>query len=238
MNRIFLCIIAISLLVSCNQHPVALVQSDYTEVSEMTDHSPVYFLLDITEQDTILEVNRKNAIGTTNWIFHVDKNTPLKLAIPKIHELQQKKANGMYTNDKAENFYSYMDSTSKALAFKNFQKVVYSYNSFHSKQYVKENSDYHQHYYNIAVDVRKGNRIYVDGFEVPAKDLRAHLTEYIDFSAPNQRVLLYLNADQDLTFDAYLTTYLSLQKITNNLVELSNTHFIYDRKKLEDCGCF
>ncbi|MFN3943087.1 MAG: hypothetical protein ACK4K1_10700 [Flavobacterium sp.] len=237
MNKFFQLLIVLFLFISCNQHPVALVQSDYTEVAEMKDHSPIYFLLEITDKDTILEVNRKNSIGTTNWIFHVDKNTPLKLAIPKIHELQLKKANGMHTNDKAENFYSYMDSTSKTLAFKNFQKVVYSFNAFHSKPYIKENLEYHQHYYNISVDVRKGNRIYVDGFEVAAKDLNSHLTEFIDFAAPNQRVLLYLNVDQDLTFDAYLTTFLSLQKVAKGLVELSNTHFIYDRTKLEDCGC-
>jgi hypothetical protein len=49
--------------------------------------------------------------------------------------------------------------------------------------------------------------------------------------------LLYLNVDQDLTFDAYLATYLSLQKVAQGVIELSNTHFIYDRTKLEDCGC-
>jgi hypothetical protein len=50
-------------------------------------------------------------------------------------------------------------------------------------------------------------------------------------------VLLYLNFDERLTFDQYLSKVIELKILENELVSISPTHFIYDKKKLPDCDC-
>jgi hypothetical protein len=52
--------------------------------------SPIYIFLE-QRKDTLAEVNRKNSIISTNWILNVDKRLPLRLVIPEIMKLQQKK---------------------------------------------------------------------------------------------------------------------------------------------------
>ena len=65
-------------------------------------------------KDTLLEVNKKNEIISTNWIFNIDKRLPLQLVIPEVMKLQEKKrAEVAHKNEKAENYYSYADSIGK-----------------------------------------------------------------------------------------------------------------------------
>ncbi len=44
------------------------------------------------EKDTLVEVNKKNSISSTNWVFNIDKRLPLKLVIPEVMKLQEKKS--------------------------------------------------------------------------------------------------------------------------------------------------
>lgn len=236
MMRKFLIISSFVFLMSCDRHPIELVKSDYSETEEVKDHSPVYFLLNITDTDTILDVNRKNTIGTTNWIFHVDKRTPLKLAIPKIHELQEKKKNSMHTNDSARNYFSYTDSIQKSLAFVDFNDVVLSYNKYHASEYIRSNADYHKDFHLINVDFYKTNSVKVNGFSFNFNEVKEHLQELIEFDANNRRSLIYLNINQNLLFSDYLQLYLVLKSLKTELIMFSDTHFVYDASKL-DCDC-
>ena len=69
------------------------------------------------------------------------------------------------------------------------------------------------------------------------KELLAFLKEYTSFSSEDKRVLLYLNFDERLTFDQYLSKVIELKILENELVSISPTHFIYDKKKLPNCNC-
>lgn len=114
-------------LISCGKkEDVLLPKSNVTIVKEVSDLSPVYFFLRIKGKDTLVEVNKKNIIGTTNWIFNIDKRLPLRLVIPEIIKLQTKRKNGMHDNPLAQNYYSYADSIGKNLAFLPFTKVKYN----------------------------------------------------------------------------------------------------------------
>ncbi len=221
---------------SCQNKQVQLVKSDYAETSEVTDHSPVYFLLSFKEKDTILEVNRKNTIGTTNWIFHIDKRSPLKLAIAQIHELQNRKKNGMHSNPEAQNYYSYTDSIQKTLAFKNFTDITYSYNQYHANEYVKDNFDYHLNFQTVIIDFYQKNRVRVDGHVLNFDEVAAYLKEYLDFTISKKQVLLYLNINEDLLFDDYLQLFLQLAQFQDKQTQLSSTHFVYDKTKV-NCDC-
>ncbi len=112
-------------LYSCNDKEVLLPQVDKTIVADVEDHSPVYFFFKTEGKDTIAEVNRKNTISSTNWIFNIDKRLPLRLVVPEVIKLQAKKEGSMHKSETSENYFSYSDSVHKKLAFMLFTPVKY-----------------------------------------------------------------------------------------------------------------
>ena len=121
-------LIVVFFLFSCgNKEDILLPKSDTTVVSDVQDHSPIYLFFRTKDKDTLVEVNRKNSIITTNWIFNIDKRLPLKIVIPEVIKLQEKKRQEKaHKNEKAENYYAYADSIKKNMAFIPFTKVYYS----------------------------------------------------------------------------------------------------------------
>jgi len=123
----YLSLVILFLLLSCgNKEDILLPKSNVTMVSNVLDHSPIYIFFRTNGNDTLAEVNRKNSIITTNWIFNIDKRLPLRLVIPEVIKLQEKKrTEKSHVNEKAENYYSYADSIGKNMAFIPFTKVFY-----------------------------------------------------------------------------------------------------------------
>ena len=86
----------------------------------------IYIFFKKEGKDTIADLNRKSAIISTNWILNIDKRLPLKVVIPQVIKMQEKKRNEkMHQNEESENYYSYADSIGKNLAFLPFTKVFY-----------------------------------------------------------------------------------------------------------------
>ena len=235
--RVFLISLVSLLFFSC-QKEVQLVKAGRTIDSVVVNHSPVYMFMETKGTDTIIDVNRKNTIGTTNWIFNIDKQLPLKLVIPEIIKLQQKREGAtLHKNDAAINYFSYTDSLQKSLAFMPFKEISYAYNSYFSSFYVKENVDYHQHFQTFYVNFKKDSTVSVDGNEVEANELYDFLKEYTAFSGQGKRILIYLNFDEDLSFDNYLSKVIWLKELEHETCTIAPTHFIYNLKKLPDCNC-
>ncbi len=113
--------------VSCgNKEDILLPKSDRTIVKDIVDLSPIYIFFRTNGKDTLAEVNRKNSISTTNWVLNIDKRLPLKLVIPEVIKLQEKKrGDSAHKNELAQNFYSYADTIGKNLAFIPFTNVFY-----------------------------------------------------------------------------------------------------------------
>ena len=119
-------LIFLFILFSCgNKEDILLPKSNVTIISDVVDHSPIYFFFRTKGKDTLAEVNRKNSIISTNWILNIDKRLPLRLVIPEVMKLQDKKRNSAHKSEDAENYYSYADSIGKNMAFLPFTKVVY-----------------------------------------------------------------------------------------------------------------
>ena len=113
-------------LFSCgNQETILLPKSNVTLIKEVQDYSPIYLFFKTKGKDTLVEVNRKNSISSTNWIFHIDKRLPLCLVVPEIIKLQAKKERSAHKSETSENYFSYSDSIHKNLAFMPFTKVKY-----------------------------------------------------------------------------------------------------------------
>ncbi len=112
-------------LFSCQNKEVLLPQSNETIVTDVKDHSPIYFFFKTEEKDTLVDVNRKNAISSTNWLFNIDKRLPLRKVILEVKKLQSKKESSLHKSETAENYFTYTDTVKKTMAFLSFTKVIY-----------------------------------------------------------------------------------------------------------------
>lgn len=223
-------------LIGCQNQSVQLPIADSTIVSGMVNHSAIYLFYEEKEGKPVAVLNDKNRIGTTNWVFHIDSRLPLKEVITHVTTLQSKKASGMHKNETDQNYFTYMNNRDKTLAFIPFSNINYAFDSYFSTLYVKENSDYHQHFEVITLRFSE-KEVMINGNLVQDDDMQLYLEDYILTTAPNRRVLLYLNFNQETTFGRYLNRLVFLEKIKSDWVNIAPTHFIYDAKKLEDCGC-
>lgn len=156
-------LIFLFILFSCgNKEDILLPKSDVTIVSDVDDHSPIYIFFRTKGKDTLAEVNRKNAIISTNWILNIDKRLPLRLVIPAVMKLQEKKRNEVaHKNELAENYYSYADSIGKNMAFLPFTKVVYKME---------------KPKFRFVVFFSRKNEIFVDGILGNREELKQLLT--------------------------------------------------------------
>lgn len=115
MKRIF-GLVFLLFLFSCQNKEVLLPQANETVVANAKRHSPIYFFFNIEKMDTLIEVNKSNAISSTNLSFNIDKRLPLRRVILEIKKHQAKRA---------EDYFAYNDTVKKTMAFFPFTKVKY-----------------------------------------------------------------------------------------------------------------
>ncbi|RZJ53245.1 MAG: hypothetical protein EOO44_09105 [Flavobacterium sp.] len=199
-------LLVISLLVSCGKkEDVLLPKSNVTIVKNVEDLSPVYIFFKTDGKDTIAEVNRKSSIISTNWIFNIDKRLPLKLVIPEVMKLQEKKrADSAHKNEKAENYYSYADSVAKNLAFVPFTKVYYKMD--------RPDKD------NFVVYFKKGRKqVFMGNKEIKTTQILQHFYS-IKFEKVPDLVFVF---DKNMSYEEYIRYKILLHKyVTSNLDRL------------------
>ena len=222
---------------SCKKEDIQLPKSSKTILSDIQDHSPVYMFFRVKDKDTAVEVNRQNTISTTNWVYNIDKRLPLKFAIPEVMKLQEKKKNSSHTKEGAVDVYSYADSIGKNLAFLPFTNVTYKYDKEFSKFYIIDNSKVYLSFQNFSVNFNKENKITVDGNDVDRKEFVEFIQDYVPFVSQGKMALLHLNFEVHLTYDQYIQNKIMLNELETDSIKFSPIEFIYDTKKLPECGC-
>ncbi|HEY6142788.1 MAG TPA: hypothetical protein VIV55_05065 [Flavobacterium sp.] len=194
-------LIVFLLLFSCgNKEDILLPKSNVTMVSNIVDHSPIYIFFRTNGKDTLAEVNRKNSIITTNWIFNIDKRLPLRLVIPEVMKLQEKKRKEVaHKNEAAQNYYSYADSIGKNMAFLPFTKVYYKIE---------------KPKLGMIVFFDKNNKISVNNVVVKREELQNYLGN-IPSDKPNKFLFCFA---KDLSYGNYIQDKIFIQslKIDNN----------------------
>jgi hypothetical protein len=196
-------LIVLFALFSCgNKEDVLLPKANTTIVKNVDDLSPIYIFFRTKGKDTLAEVNRKNSIISTNWILNVDKRLPLRIVIPEIMKLQQKKREEKaHKNEKAENYYSYADTIGKNLAFIAFTNVYYKLE--------KPKSEF-------VIFFTKNNEILVNTIAVKQGELQAYLNKL-----PNNKAVQYVFCfDKNTTFGSYIQN-----KIFINSLKLPSLEF-------------
>ncbi len=201
-------LIILFILFSCgNKEDILLPKSNVTAVSDIVDHSPIYIFFRTKEKDTLVEVNKKNEIISTNWIFNIDKRLPLQLVISEVMKLQDKKRKEVaHKNDDAKNYYSYADSIHKNLAFLPFTEVVYKLEKPKS---------------GLVIFFDKHNEITVNNVPVKRADLRKYLSS---ISNENSNVLQFCFA-KNMTYGSYLQNEIFIQSSVIN--KITKEEFVY-----------
>jgi hypothetical protein len=188
-------LILLFVLFSCgNKESVLLPKSNVTIVSNVVDHSPIYIFFRTKGKDTLAEVNKKNEIISTNWIFNIDKRLPLRLVIPEVMKLQEKKRNEVaHKNELAENYYSYADSIGKNLAFLPFTKVYYKME---------------KPTFSFIVFFSKKNEIFVDGTPGTREELKHFLNSFKD-----KTKIIRFGFDENMSYGTYIQNEIFIQSL-------------------------
>lgn len=230
--RIKHCIVLLHILIlfSCGKDKsVLLPEIENANITEVLDVSPAYLFYDETQPDGV-ELNRKNLIGTTNWLFNVDKRLTLKQSIPKIKFLQDKKRNAqMHKNENAKNYYTCNDISIQNLGFIEFTNVKYQTISL--RDYLKDK--YRSEKISMALNV-----ISSDSFSLESSDkeysetkLFSKLTVVMDsikkhFNTETESKL-YVLFNSNLSFQDYITIKSKLQELENDGISTDQNEFIY-----------
>jgi sucrose-6-phosphate hydrolase SacC (GH32 family) len=183
MKKIIVALFLISLF-SCGKKEIQLPQLNETKVVDVKDHSPIYMFFETNGKDTLIDVNRSNSISSTNWLFNIDKRLPLKLVIPEIQKLQVKKEKSSHKKEGSENYFTYMDSKKKKLAFLSFTNVTYTLKNYNN---------------GISVFFTKRNKIFVNNILVDKKDLESYLN-----NLNNTYQEIAFGFDKNLSFQDYI----------------------------------
>ena len=235
MKKITILLLSV-FLIGCAKKELKIPVLAEKGLQELHNHSQVWMFFEIKNNDTIAKVNRKNTISTTHWIYNIDKNLPLKSIIPSIIKLKHKHANGIHSKEGMHNYYSYSDTISKKLSFLEFDNVIYKTDSLTSKQYIKDYSNNYLNYNNINITINPTS-IFMNDSSIDLDNFKQTLLEFINFSAEGKQTMLHLNYSYHCTYQQYLIYTTMFNKLKNEAILINNIEFIFDPKKIPDCGC-
>ena len=224
MKPFFSILLFILLLTSCNKKTVLLPEMDNKDITKILDVSPAYIFYDETKKDSV-EFNRKNLIGTTNWLVNIDKRLTLKQIMPHLVYLQEKRSkDGMHKNKNAKNYFTCSNPGIQNLAFIEFTDVV-----FHTS-----NTDYY--YDRIDKTSKLRNGIYID---IKTKTLASvneknvnidNLLNYLNTAElylNSTETHIHLSINKDLTFQDYITYKNLFLRLDLPNVTFTNDEIIY-----------
>lgn len=220
-------------LIACSGPSVKLPDSDISVLDKVEDYSVIYFF---KSQDTeTIEVNDKNRIGTTNWVFHVDENLTMKEVVPELIRFQEKRKNATHNKENAEHYFSYRDLSKNILAFVPFTELNFTFNSYFSSLYVREHTDFHLDYHLIRVNILNENDVSVDGYAFQTDEALSYIDEIVEMKTDEKPSLVYLNVHQEVRFGRYFQVWMKL--FSRKSMTLSPIHFVYDPQLIEGCEC-
>ncbi len=218
------------ILVSCgNEKTVLLPEIKNAKITEILDVSPAYIFYNEVQPDSV-ELNRKNLIGTTNWLFNVDKRLTLEQAIPKIVFLQDKKRSAqMHKNENAKNYYTCNDTSIQNLGFIEFTNVLYKHKTL--SDYFKFNKRSEK--MSLALNVISANNysletLYKDESNTEVySNIEDALQKIKDDFKTEQNFKLYLLFSSKLSFQEYITNKSKIQNLEDEGIPIEDNEFIY-----------
>ncbi|NOR27014.1 MAG: hypothetical protein GQ540_00630 [Lutibacter sp.] len=229
-------LLASFLLLSCTKTTLKIPTLAEKGIQEVHNHSEIWMFFEVKDNDTIANINRKNTISTTHWIFNIDKKLPLKTIIPSVITLQDKHANSMHSKKGMHNYFSYSDTISGKLSMLEFDKVIYKTDSTLSKYHIKEFSENYKNHFNINLTFNPNNT-WINDAKMEQGEFKNTLLEFIDFSSEGKQTMLHLNFNEKLSYQEYLFYKTMIHSLKNNDIICNDLEFIFNQTKVPDCGC-
>ncbi|WP_115462596.1 hypothetical protein [Winogradskyella aurantiaca] len=212
----------ILLVLSCgNERIVQLPEVEQSEIAEVLDVSPAYIFYDPTASDST-KFNRKNLIGTTNWLVNVDKRLSLKQVVPHLKYLQAKREKkGMHTNVAAKNYFTCNDIAQSTLGFLDFTDI-----KFHdSNELLSTDNGICIMRINSLNDVSL-SMIPDLNMEFSKENLRSILVG-LGEEEPDAAITLVLHFNKGLSFQDYITVKSELRKIKPKKINIDSRELFY-----------
>jgi len=228
MKRWFVLVIGLVVLSCNNERVIQLPEIENAAITEVIDVSPAYIFYDETQPDSTL-FNRKNLIGTTNWLVNVDKRLTLEQAIPHIQYLQNKrKKASMHKNENAKNYFTCNDTSIKNLGFVEFTDMTYKEKDSSSYWAGKNHLWKRNH---LEIHFIDSTQVFVEGIiedsQVQFKLRKSELLNTIYNTIKNDSVKLISNFSNKLTFQNYISIKRELGKINSDKIIIDTNEFIY-----------
>ena len=134
------------------------------------------------------------------------------------------------------NYFSYADTVSQKLSFIEFDKTIFKTDSTLSKSYIKTNSTIYKNFNNINITINPNNT-WINDAKMGKGEFKSTLIDFIDFSSEGKQTMLHLNFNQNLLYHDYLQYLTMLNSLIAPHILINELEFIFDPKKVPDCGC-
>ena len=216
-------IIILALLIftiNCEKKSVQLPVFNTSGIQDtIYDNSQIWLFFKVQDGDTIAELNRKNTISTTNWIFNIDKRLPLHQVIPHLKKLIEKREKpAMHPKDEDDtNYFSYVDSDSNTLSTVQFDVINYFINKIIDKKEF-ENDSLTNH---LFIDhSKKGLSVNDSVIAINQFD------DYLNKQPATIKLKLHLSFDNYLSYHDYLLLKAILQNVKNDSISIDKNEYV------------
>ena len=212
----FAFIVLILLAVGCKQQSVKLPVSNISGVQDtIYNNTLIWMFFEEKDNDTLIKVNKNNVISTTNWIFNIDRRLPLKLLIPEVQKLQQKreKPSMHQSEEPVHNYFSYVDTVNNKLTTILFDPVGFVTKNTDTKI---DTSFYHL--------LAKGNDLFLNGSLINESDIRTYLNNHKDSTG----LKLQLSFDKNISYQKYIHIKALTETLKKDSILVNNSEFIIE----------
>ncbi|WP_430467653.1 hypothetical protein [Winogradskyella ouciana] len=219
-------------LLNCDKERIVqLPEIENAKITEVKDVSPAYIFYDETQPDSTL-FNRKNLIGTTNWLVNVDKRLTLKQAIPHIQYLQDKrKKASMHKNEDAKNYFTCNDTSLGSLGFVEFTDVNYIIDIENYKPVDEAPIDNEIKY--VLIHFFNNDYLNITEFlsDKQTKDQTLEIDKYFNSDLFTEyrknKNIINISFDIRMSFQLYIRLKHKVMDYTNEMSKINNDEFIY-----------
>ena len=205
---------------------ILLPHVETSVINDIKDVSPVFIFFNPNKKDSV-ELNRKNLISTTNWLFNVDKRHQLQKIIPSIIQLQDKRKDAkLHKNEKARNYFSCNDLEKQTLGFIDFTEVEFVFND--GNTYIKELINSNDKVEYVVMEFKPQGEINIYLPSNHKLRYKQELSKILEAEVFNNEIPdnIYLAFDGLLNFQEFITYQRQIEKLAENNVNIAAKEFI------------
>lgn len=213
MKKIFLYLVFIFLLFSCNNKNVKIPVNNIKGIQDtIYNNSKIWIFFQQKNEDTIASLNRNNKLANTHFIYNIDKRLKLKHFKNVLNNIQLKKEQpSMHSNGKYMHSYlSYVDTSANKLSMVLFDSVKFS----PLKELVSNNNQILLKY--------STNKLNLNGKNIAFDTLLEELYKYKDSS--KRKLNLILN--EHISYSSYLNLKAILQQLKLDSVSINKHEYL------------